>query len=82
MDQELTDLQIKVQTIILKDRRTRKHGIEVLEKDGMIILKGSVPSKKIKRIASSIIRDLQDVVKVKNNLNVKDGREILEKILR
>lgn len=82
MDQTLNDLRIKAQTTILKDRRTRKHGIEVLEKNGTIILKGSVPSREVKRIASSILRELQGVNRVKNDLMVKDDREILEKILR
>ena len=81
MTKELTDLAVRAQTIILTDHRTREHGIEVREKDGVIVLMGSVPSRKIKRIASSIIRELQDVSKVDNKLEVRKD-EILKKILR
>lgn len=82
MNQTLTDLQLKAQTIILEDHRTRKHGIEVIEEDGTIILKGSVPSRKVKKIASVILREINDVTKVENKLEVKEDHGILEKILR
>jgi hypothetical protein len=82
MNQKLTDLQIKAQTAILNDERTKKHGIEVLEDGGAIRLKGTVPSRKVKKIAESIIRELGDTVKVDNKLEVKGDDEILERILR
>lgn len=82
MSQELSDLQLKVQTVILSDDRTRKHGIEVIEKDGTIILKGSVPSIKVKRTASSLIRELRDVTMLENKLKVEKTDESLEKALR
>jgi len=82
MNQTLSDLQLKAQTTLLEDDRTRKLGIEVIEEDGTIILKGSVPSRKVKKIASSILRKMRGVAKVENKLEIKDDHEILEKILR
>jgi len=82
MNQTLSDLQLKAQTTLLEDYRIRKHGIEVIEEDGTIILKGSVPSRKVKKIASSILRKMRGVAKVENKLEIKDDHEILEKILR
>lgn len=82
MNQTLSDLQLKAQTTLLEDDRTRKHGIEVIEEDGTIILKGSVPSRKVKKFASSILRKMRGVAKVENKLEVKDDHKILEKILR
>jgi osmotically-inducible protein OsmY len=83
MNQELSDLQIRAHKTILEDNQTRKHGIEVFEKEeGVITLKGSVPSRKVKKAAASILRDLPGVKRVVNKLQVKDEREILEKILR
>lgn len=82
MNHTSNDLRLKAQTIILEDHRTRKHGIEVIEEDGTIILKGSVPSKTVKKIASSILRGLPDMTKVENKLEVRDDHKTLEKILR
>ena len=82
MSQVLTDLQIKAQTAILDDRHTRKHGIDVLEDDGVITIKGTVPSRKVRRIAASILMELGEVVRVNNELKVQDDHEILERILR
>lgn len=82
MNHILTDLQLKAQTAIFEDHRTYKHGIEVLEENSTIILKGSVPSKKVKRISSSMIRELPEVTKVENKFEIRNDYEILEKILR
>lgn len=81
MKTKLTDLELKVQMAILNDDRTREHGIEAREKDGAIVLTGSVPSRKIKRIATTLIRDLRDVGRVKNKLEVRQD-EVLEKIIK
>lgn len=80
MKTELTDLELKAQIAILSDDRTRVHGIEAREKDGVIILTGSVPSQKIKRAAASIIRDLRNVGRVENKLEVRQD-DVLEKII-
>lgn len=82
MSRALADLQIEAQTAILDDQSTRQHGLEVLEDDGVITLKGTVPSRKVRKIAESIVKELDGVIKVENKLEVKDNDEILEKILR
>jgi len=82
MNQPLTDLQRKAQKALLDDRLTKKHGIEVLEEDGVVTLKGSVPSRKIKKLAASILRDVRNIDRVVNKLQVNDEHEILKRILR
>jgi len=82
MNEELTDLQIKAQTTILDDDRRRRHGIEIVEDNGTIILKGSVPSQKLWRITSVIIRRTQGATRVKNDLEVEEIHEILERVPR
>lgn len=82
MNQPLSDLQRKAQKALLDNRLTKKHGIEVLEDDGVITLKGSVPSRKIKKMAASILKDIRDIDRVVNKLRVDDEHEILERILR
>ena len=82
MSKALADLQIEAQTAILDDPRTKQHGIEVLENEDVITLKGTVPSRKVRKIAESVVRGLDGVIKVENKLEVKDDDEILEKILR
>ncbi len=82
MKSTMTDLQLKAQTVIIKDPRTKEHGIEVLENNGVITLKGSVPSREVKETAESILRDLHEGVKVINDLEVKSDANILSKIIR
>lgn len=82
MNQPLTDLQRKAQKALLDDRLTKKHGIEILEEDGVVTLKGSVPSRKIKKLAASILRDVRNIDRVVNKLQVNDEHEILKRILR
>ena len=82
MNQRLTDLQRKAQKALLDNRLTKKHPIEVLEDDGVVTLKGSVPSRKIKKMAAAILRGMRDINRVVNNLQVNDDHEILERILR
>ena len=82
MNQRLTDLQIQAQKALLDDQRTKEHGIEVLEDDGVVTLKGHVPSHEIKKMAASILKDIHDIDRVVNELQVDDEHEILERILR
>ena len=71
MEQTMTDLQLKAQKAILDDPRTKEHGIEVLEDDGVITLKGYVPSQDTSKAAESVVRELMSVVGVINELHVE-----------
>ena len=71
MEQTMTDLQLKAQKAILDDPRTKEHGIEVLEDDGVITLKGYVPSRDTSKAAESVVRELMSVAGVINELHVE-----------
>ena len=73
---------MKAQKAILDNPLTKKHCIEVLEEGGVVTLKGSVPSRKIKEMAAVVLREISDIKRVVNNLQVNDDHEILERILR
>ncbi|NJC98022.1 MAG: hypothetical protein C3F07_15935 [Anaerolineales bacterium] len=75
MINKTTDLQIMAQRAILDDPRTREHGIEVLNKNGIITMKGNVPSSEVKETAESILRDISEVEAVINELHVELSQE-------
>lgn len=76
MDQNTTDLVLKAQEAILDDRRTKEHGIEILDDNGVITLKGSVPSQAEKEIAEKIIEKVQGVAGVINELEVRQATDM------
>ncbi len=40
-----TDLQTRVQRALMDDSRTREYGVEVLDNNGVIILRGIIPAR-------------------------------------
>ncbi len=68
---EMTDLQLEAQKAILDDERTREHGIEALDENGVITLDGQVPSREVKEAAESIVKEALDTQSVINRLDVK-----------
>jgi len=69
---ETTDLQIKVRSAILNDPRTKEYGgIEVLDNNGVIILRGIVRSTELRVAAKMIARDVEGVTGVINGIDVK-----------
>jgi len=76
MNYPITDLKLEVQEAILDHPETRKHGIEVLDDNGVITLTGSVPSREISDTAEQIVEKLRNVVSVINQLDVRPKTEI------
>jgi len=69
---QTTDLQIKVRSAILNDPRTKEYGgIEVLDNNGVIILRGIVRSTELRVAAKMIARDVEGVTGVINGIDVK-----------
>jgi osmotically-inducible protein OsmY len=68
---KMTDLQLKAQKAILDDDRTKEHGIQVLDENGVITLEGKVPSRDVKETAQSIVEEALDIKSIINRLDIK-----------
>lgn len=69
------NLKRAAQKALLENPHTKEHGIEVLIRNNIITIKGVVPSAYIKDTAEVILRDLEDVEGVINELRVKTAEE-------
>lgn len=72
MEKTITDLQLAAQKAILDDPRTKEHGIEALDDNGIITIKGSVPSREVSEAAEKAV---EAVFGVKSVINALDTRE-------
>jgi osmotically-inducible protein OsmY len=75
MEKKKTHLQNEVQKAILDDSHTREHGIETLEDNGVITLKGSVPSVEIGQTARKIAAKVPGVAGVINALEIQGSEK-------
>lgn len=76
MSQTTTELQSRVQAALVDDPRTGEHGgIEVLDNNGVIILKGSVASREISDAAEAVASEVDGVSGVINEIDVQLDRE-------
>lgn len=60
----------RVQQELEEDPRTGDYVIEVIDKSGLVTLKGKVPSAEVKEVAEAIARDQEGVIGVTNALIV------------
>ena len=67
-----TYVQQVVQTALMQDRLTGEYGIEVLDNNGVITLKGIVPSREVSERAEAVARDVAGVQGVINELELGD----------
>jgi osmotically-inducible protein OsmY len=70
-DNTTTNVQLDVQTALMQDAHTQDYGIEVIENNGIITLKGVVPSLEASERAEIIARDTDGVRAVFNELAVR-----------
>jgi osmotically-inducible protein OsmY len=63
-------LQLQVESALLQDRSTQDYGIEVLDSNGVITLRGMVPNRKVREQAEAIARGVAGVTSVINELDV------------
>lgn len=75
MAKNTTELQLEVQKAILDDSRTNEHGIEALDSNGVITLKGRVPSLEIGKTATTIAANVPGVAGVINALEIKGSEQ-------
>jgi len=70
-DKTATDIQLDVQTALMQDAQTQDYGIEVIDNNGIVTLKGVVPSLEASERAELIARDIDGVRAVFNELAVR-----------
>lgn len=58
--------------MLMQDSLTGEYGIEVLDNNGIITLTGMVPSREVMERAESIVRDVEGVRGVINQLEIGD----------
>ena len=66
-----TQLKDEVEAILRRDSWLKNFPIEVIENNGVIILDGEVPSEAISSMAENLVRQVDGVVSVSNELYVK-----------
>lgn len=65
-----TYVQQEVQTALMQDKLAGEYGIEVLDNNGIITLKGVVPSREVSERAEAVARDIDGVQGVINELEL------------
>lgn len=65
-----TYVQQEVQTALIQDQLVGEYGIEVLDNNGVITLKGIVPSREVSDRAEAVTRDIAGVQGVINELEL------------
>lgn len=70
MNEPIYNLQHHIQTAFMDDRDMKEYGIEVLDSNGIITLRGTVPTQAARDRAEEIVRGLDGVTSVINELDV------------
>lgn len=63
-------LQLQVESALLQDSITQDYGIEVLDSNGVVTLRGMVPNRKVREQAEAVTREVTGVTSVINELDV------------
>ena len=63
-------LQLQVESALLQDTLTQDYGIEVLDSNGVITLRGRVPNHRVREQAEAVARQVAGVTTVINELDV------------
>ncbi len=64
------DLRTQVQSALMQDSLMKDYGIEVLDSNGIITLRGTVPTRDARERAEEIVRTVEGVTSVINELDV------------
>jgi len=63
-------LQLQVESALLQDSITQDYGIEVLDSNGVVTLRGMVPNRTVREQAEAVTREVAGVTSVINELDV------------
>lgn len=70
MNETTADLQTRVQRALMDDSRTKEYAVEVLDNNGVIVLRGTVPSREASTAVEMVAREVDGVVSVINETDV------------
>jgi len=70
MNETRTDLQTRVQRALMDDSRTKDYAVEVMDNNGIIILRGAVPSREASTAVEMVAKEVEGVVSVINETDV------------
>ena len=70
MNQTLSNLRNQVQTAFLEDDLLKDFGIEILDSNGVITLRGAIASRDARDRAEAVARDVPGVINVINEIDV------------
>jgi osmotically-inducible protein OsmY len=70
MNQTLSDLRTQLQAAFLEDDLLQDHGVEILDSNGVITLRGTVPTIAARDRAEEIARQMNGVTSVINEIDV------------
>ena len=70
MNETRTDLQTRVQRTLMDDSRTKDYAVEVMDNNGVIILRGAVPSREASTAVEMVAKEVEGVVSVINETDV------------
>ena len=71
----MNDLRERVQKALVEDSRTQEAAIEVLNENSVITLGGIVPNRETSEAAETIARNVDGVVTVVNEIQVRKDDE-------
>lgn len=70
MNQSISDLRNQVQEAFLEDDLSQDFGIEILDSNGVITLRGAIPNRDARDRAEAVARDVPGVITVINEIDV------------
>ncbi|HET9914158.1 MAG TPA: BON domain-containing protein [Anaerolineales bacterium] len=70
MNEPIYNLQHQIQAAFLDDPDTRNYGIEVLDNNGIITLSGAVSTHAARDRAEELVRSMEGVTSVINEIDV------------
>lgn len=70
MNQTMDDLSTRIQNALVNDPRTKEYGVEVFDNNGVITLTGTAPSIDARDAIEAVVRDVEGVTSVVNEIDV------------
>jgi len=70
MNETTADLQTRVQRALMEDPRTKDYAVDVLDNNGVIVLRGIVPSREASTAVEMVAKEVDGVVSVINETDV------------
>jgi osmotically-inducible protein OsmY len=70
MNETMNNLKHKIQEALMQDPRTKEYGVEVVDNNGVIILRGAIPSHEARDKVEMVVKEVPGISSVINELDV------------